>query len=289
MVVPSGSPCCSISALRCLQQETRAARARSVAKVMTLFKRLDVDVTTRWRQAHQLVLESDEWKDDDELQKLPTLDILLAFEDYSRVREREFEEQMRRSQVEKTRRERKAREAFRVRSACLAYSCQVTHMVAVMQELLHGLVKDGRIKARTKWKEVYPAFAEDTRYLDILGNPGSNPLELFWDLVDELDQQLDKKIGIVEEAIKRYNKQFEPDRDVPMVEGQGPAKGSKSFKIVPETTRDELLAITKQDEDEVARQLSPEAFEEVFRTVRATYCIYDQPAHHNLCSFMSKR
>lgn len=62
-----------------------------------------------------MVIDSEEWKNDDELQKLPTLDILLAFEDYSRVREREFEEQMRRSQVEKTRKERKAREAFKVR------------------------------------------------------------------------------------------------------------------------------------------------------------------------------
>ena len=33
----------------------------------------------------------------------------MAFEDYSRVREREFEDQMRREQVEKRRRERKAR------------------------------------------------------------------------------------------------------------------------------------------------------------------------------------
>jgi pre-mRNA-processing factor 40 len=69
---------------------------------------------TRWRAAHALVLESEEWKNDIELRKLPTLDILLAFEDYSRVREREFEEQMRRSQVEKTRKERKAREVFKV-------------------------------------------------------------------------------------------------------------------------------------------------------------------------------
>lgn len=59
-------------------------------------------------------MESDEYKMDSELQKLPTLDILLAFEDYSRVREREYEEQTRRAQVEKTRRERKAREAFKV-------------------------------------------------------------------------------------------------------------------------------------------------------------------------------
>jgi pre-mRNA-processing factor 40 len=69
---------------------------------------------TRWRQAHSYLTESDEWRSDAELRKLPTLDILLAFEDYSRVREREYEEQLRRTQVEKTRKERKAREAFKV-------------------------------------------------------------------------------------------------------------------------------------------------------------------------------
>ena len=61
-----------------------------------------------------MLVDSEEWREDDELKKLPTLDILLAFEDYSRVREREFEEQTRRAQVEKTRKERKAREAFKV-------------------------------------------------------------------------------------------------------------------------------------------------------------------------------
>ena len=73
---------------------------------------------TRWRQAHNHLTESDEWRSDPELRKLPTLDILLAFEDYSRVREREYEEQLRRTQVEKTRKERKAREAFKV--SCFA-------------------------------------------------------------------------------------------------------------------------------------------------------------------------
>jgi len=95
--------------------EARAARTRAVGKLVALFKGLEVDVLTRWRQAHQLVLNSDEYRGDKELQGLPTLDILLAFEDYSRVMEREFEEQMRRKQIEKTRRERKAREAFKVR------------------------------------------------------------------------------------------------------------------------------------------------------------------------------
>jgi pre-mRNA-processing factor 40 len=85
-----------------------------VAKVVALFKELNVDVVTRWKTAHNMVMESEEYKIDPELQKLPALDILLAFEDYSRVREREYEEQTRRAQVEKTRKERKAREAFKV-------------------------------------------------------------------------------------------------------------------------------------------------------------------------------
>jgi pre-mRNA-processing factor 40 len=30
----------------------------------------------------------------------------------------------------------------------------------------------------------------------MLGNPGSNPLELFWDVVDMFDQQLDTMINL---------------------------------------------------------------------------------------------
>ena len=56
--------------------------------------------------------------------------------------------------------------------------------------LLKELVDAGKLKARSKWKEVYPSFSDDKRYLDMLGNPGSNPLELFWDVVDDLDQKL---------------------------------------------------------------------------------------------------
>ena len=176
------------------QQESRAARARSISKIVALFKRLDVDVLTKWRQAHHMVVDSDEWKDDPELQQLPTLDILLAFEDYSRVREREFEEQTRRAQVEKTRKERKAREAFKA--------------------LLQELVDNGTIKARSKWKEVYPLFKDDERYLNMLGNPGSNPLELFWDRVDELDRVLDKKMEVTDAALKRHAAQTGKEKEV---------------------------------------------------------------------------
>ncbi|OBZ74184.1 Pre-mRNA-processing protein prp40 [Grifola frondosa] len=223
-------------------QESRAARARSVSKIVSLFKRLDVDVLTRWRQAHTLVLDSDEWKDDPELQKLPTLDILLAFEDYSRVREREFEEQLRRSQVEKTRKERKTREAFK--------------------ELLRSLVKSGAITARTKWKQVYPQFATDQRYLDILGNPGSNPLELFWDAVDQLDQKLDAKIAIIEGAFNCHGKTSEGD-----AAAEGVDRGTKAFKVGSETTEEDFMGVVKGDTDDAVQKLSKEDLQEIYHTL----------------------
>ncbi|KAI8985558.1 hypothetical protein BD414DRAFT_578408 [Trametes punicea] len=251
-------------------QETRAARARSISKIVALFKKMDVDVLTRWRQAHQMVLESDEWKEDPELQKLPTLDILLAFEDYSRVREREFEEQMRRRQIEKTRKERKAREAFR--------------------EVLNGLVESGDIKARTKWKEVYPKFANDNRYLDMLGNPGSNPIELFWDVVDSLDQKLDAKIEVAMGAIKRHNKALEDkskaekeqtDKEEQAKEsaeaGDVPSNAEnhatsavpqfRPFEVGPDTTEEEFVNVVKADSDENVKALTDEDLKEIYQSL----------------------
>ncbi|KAF8623239.1 hypothetical protein AX15_006472 [Amanita polypyramis BW_CC] len=222
-------------------QESRAARARSVQKVMALFKQLDVDVVTRWRTAHQLVTDADEYKVDPELQKLPTLDILLAFEDYSRVREREYEEQMRRAQVEKTRKERKAREAFK--------------------GLLQNFIQEGKIKARSKWKEVYPVFRDDDRYLSILGIPGSNPLELFWDTVDTLDQQLDRKIAVVDDVFKNYG--IVKDEEG----GVSDKTKLRGFIVGPETTEGEFNSIMKDHEDENTKTLTEEDLHEVYKTL----------------------
>ncbi|EGN92268.1 hypothetical protein SERLA73DRAFT_164152 [Serpula lacrymans var. lacrymans S7.3] len=223
-------------------QETRAARARSVSKVVSIFKELDVDVLTRWRKAHELVLESAEWKEDSELRKLPTLDILLAFEDYSRVKEREFEEQMRRSQVEKIRKERKAREGFK--------------------NLLAELVDQGKIKARTKWKQVYPSFAKDERYLNILGNPGSNPLELFWDLVDGLDQKLDAKIVIIEEVMRKYNSDMTPRTEAD-TEPKTLDTSTKVFTVGPDTTYKDFKTVASLESD-VLQKLTEADFQEVY-------------------------
>lgn len=130
---------------------------------------------------------------------------------------------------------------------------------------------------------MYPNFKDDSRYLEILGNPGSNPLELFWDVVDGLDQKLDAKIEIVDAAIKKHNDLLAPvdkdkaaikeEKDTEMAEDKAKAKtkgetdlnAPNSFRVTPGTTKEEFLSVVKSDE-EVGKMRS-EDLEEVFRTV----------------------
>lgn len=102
-------------------------------------------------------------------------------------------------------------------------------------------------------------FRDDNRYLNILGNPGSNPLELFWDAVDGLDQELDRKIAIVEEVFKK--------RDAQEDEVASDKAKQKGFVVGPETTEDEFNSVMKAYADEAAKTLTKENLYEVYKTV----------------------
>ena len=93
------------------------------------------------------------------------------------------------------------------------------------QALFAELKESGRITSGTKWKEVYPLFSKDERYIGMLGLPGSSPLELFWDIVDELDMELDHKVKAVEKLLN-----------------------DNSFEITDKTSLEELEEIIKSDE-----------------------------------------
>ena len=126
-----------------------------------------------------------------------------------------------------------------------------------IQALLQEFVASGDIGARSKWKHVYPKFSSDNRYLDMLGKPGSNPIELFWDVVDDLDQKLDAKIAIVEAAVKRHNTNLGSN-----VEGS-----SQQWSIQPETTEADFLKVVQENGDEESATLSPEDLIQIFTTV----------------------
>ena len=113
---------------------------------------------------------------------------------------------------------------------------------------------------------MYPLFKDDERYLNMLGNPGSNQLELFWDVVDELDQKLDSRIAIVQDAIKRYNDKAlaaQTDGDVDMEGGTE----KNAFNVAPETTEEEYQSIIKRCADPEVEALGADVLHEIFVTV----------------------
>ncbi len=102
----------------------------------------------------------------------------------------------------------------------------------------------------------------------MLGNPGSNPIELFWDIVDALDQKLDAKIAIADGAIKRHNKALEDKmKEDGDGTGEGAAAEAKPFEVGPDTTKEEFLSIVKADSDESVKSLSDEDLDEIFHSV----------------------
>lgn len=84
----------------------------------------------------------------------------------------------------------------------------------------------------------------------MLGNPGSNPLELFWDVVDELDQVLDECIQVAEKAFK--------DRD---------------FTVTADTQEEDLLKVLQEAEkdDQEIKKLSNGERCEIWRAVSNMY------------------
>ena len=50
----------------------------------------------------------------------------------------------------------------------------------------------------------------EKHHLSLLGKPGSNPIDLFWVIVDVPDQGLDKKVNVFEDTIERHNNAHAP-------------------------------------------------------------------------------
>lgn len=115
----------------------------------------------------------------------------------------------------------------------------------------------GHIKAKTKWKALYPLIGKEERYLNLLGCPGSNPLELFWDVVDDMDQKLEAK-----------------ERDVRRVLGKA------GLEFNENTPYEEYRsALTSTADDEVAK-LEEEDLKEVYESVSRCLLFYTLYAGH---------
>ena len=140
-------------------------RKSAMDELVGILKALDLEPYTRWSEAHDIIQGNEKFQGDDKFKTLSKSDILTAFENHIKSLERTFNDERQREKTTKARKERQNRDHF--------------------IDLLNELKADGKIRAGAKWMEIHPLVQEDARYVAMLGQPGSTPIDLFWDMVEE--------------------------------------------------------------------------------------------------------
>lgn len=129
-----------------------------------LLQDLDLEPFTRWHTAEKK-FEASEELNSEKFKSLSKVDVLETFEKHIKYLQRELNERVQADRKAKHREERKNRDAFK--------------------NLLNELRENGRLKAGTKWKDIHEYIHDDPRYIAMLGQHGSTPLDLFWDALEE--------------------------------------------------------------------------------------------------------
>ena len=152
-------------------------RKAAMDELISILNALDLEPYTRWSKAQEIIQSNERFSGDEKFKSLTKLDILKAFENHIKSLERSFNDTRQKQKHLKARRERQNRDQFLT--------------------LLKDLKSAGKIKAGTKWMDIHPLIEDDPRYVAMLGQSGSTPLDLFWDTVEEEERALRGKRGEV--------------------------------------------------------------------------------------------
>jgi pre-mRNA-processing factor 40 len=154
-----------IISLRKANDEKEAEDRRSALdEIMGLLQGLDLEPFTRWKIAEEKLESSDDFKDT-KFKALSRMDVLNQFEKHIKHLQREHNDRVQADRQKKHRIERQNRDAF--------------------NSLLTELRDSAQLRAGTKWKEIHGLIENDPRYLAMLGQGGSSPMDLFWDALEE--------------------------------------------------------------------------------------------------------
>lgn len=155
-----------------------------------VFMKMDgLSYRTLWSEAQVILKENTVYKNDDKIQEIMMQDkedALAAFADFIREAEKDYEEERIHEKNRVKRQHRKFREAF----------CA----------LLDELHKQGLINSMSRWMDLFPKISSDDRFLNMLGIPGSTPLDLFKFFVEELRSRYTDEKKIIKDILK--DKQF---------------------------------------------------------------------------------
>ena len=77
----------------------------------------------------------------------------------------------------------------------------------------------GEIHVGTKWKHIHPLLKNDERYLNMLGQPGSTPLDLFWDTMEEVERDIRMKRNFVMDILAVSPLPVKPQAEAALMTG----------------------------------------------------------------------
>ncbi|WFD19681.1 U1 snRNP protein [Malassezia caprae] len=154
-------------------REKDAARKKSVQQhnrsaLGAFFKTIEMTPMTLWQDVHRTLVESDEFRRDARLQKMPPADMLALFEEHMESVEKDAERALA-TREEPVRHEREVRDAFRA--------------------LLQEYVDAGTLHARCTWASFYAQIRDDERLAAMAETHGSSAQVLCYDRLDQLERE----------------------------------------------------------------------------------------------------
>ncbi|TVY85364.1 Pre-mRNA-processing protein prp40 [Lachnellula suecica] len=185
------------------EQESTTRKA-AMDELVEVLKGIELDPFTRWSEAQNTIQSNHRIQSDPKFKSLSKSDLLTAFENHIKILEKTFNETRQQQKNQKFRRERQNRDRF----------------LALLQELKAA----NKIKAGSKWTQIHPMIVEDARYQAMLGQSGSTPLDLFWDMVEEEERALRSTRNDILDVLD-----------------------DKGFELQQKTTFEEFLALTQND------------------------------------------
>ena len=166
------------------KDQAKALRKKNTRRLADILDRMTaIKFQTTWEQAQQMLLDNPAFADDDELLAMDKEDALIVFEDHIRELEKEEDEEREKEKKRLKRSQRKFRDAF----------------VKFMDELHES----GKLTSMSLWVELYPVISGDIRFGQMLGQPGSTPLDLFKFYVEDLKSRYYTEKKIIKEILKK--------------------------------------------------------------------------------------
>ena len=209
-----------------------AGHRKGLRELQQLLQALITDPDMKWQDARKAITSNERFNSDDTFAHLNQLDVVDAFQNHMTTLGRLTNEAKQKERRLQSRRERQARDGFR--------------------QLMQDLRGQGKIKAGTKWSDIQSIIADDERYTSILGNAGSSPLELFWDVVEEEERGLrglrNDALDVLED--RRYEMTLETTFDDFMEVMRSDKRTSAFAGEQLELVYDRLMAKIKKRADE---------------------------------------